>query len=73
MITLETTVNEVDVNTLQTKLNARNSLQASVVYLTILTNLNVFIVIYIIEYLLYHMLSFHVDCKTIENKYQSKK
>lgn len=35
MITLESTVDEVDVNTLQTKLNARNSLQASVVYLYI--------------------------------------
>lgn len=32
MITLESTVDEVDVNTLQTKLNARNSLQVSIIY-----------------------------------------
>lgn len=30
MITLGSTVDEVDINTLQTKINARNSLQVSI-------------------------------------------
>jgi len=32
MITLESTVDEVDVDTLQTKVNARNSFQVSILY-----------------------------------------
>lgn len=39
MITLESTVDEVDVDTLQTKITARNSLQVSVTVLIISYNL----------------------------------
>lgn len=56
MITLESTVDEVDTDTLQTKLNARNSLQVS----EYIYNLK-----YKTDYI--YLYGFYLDCKTIEN------